>query len=118
MNLDAGLVTLSACETGMASGYFNQIPAGDDFVGLTQAFLLAGSRSVLASLWEVDDQSTVELMKTFYTNLANGEGTHSSALALASVQRKLRATEHYDHPFYWAPFVLVGSRGRESIIKT
>ena len=50
LSLDADLVTLSACETGMGSGYFNEIPSGDEFVSLTRAFLLAGSRSVLATL--------------------------------------------------------------------
>lgn len=113
LRLDAGLVTLSACQTGMAGGYFNRIPAGDDFVGLTRAFLYAGSRSVLATLWEVDDRSTVDLMKSFYANLASSGSAQGRADALARVQRMLRKSERYNHPFYWAPFVLVDGRGRE-----
>jgi CHAT domain-containing protein/Tfp pilus assembly protein PilF len=108
MSLAADLVTLSACETGMGSGYFNQIPAGDEFVSLTRAFLLAGSHAVLATLWQVDDRSTVELMEGFYSGLDDGNGVHVQAAALAKVQRELRKSTKHKHPFYWAPFVLVG----------
>lgn len=110
LSLDAMLVTLSACETGMGSGFFNQIPAGDEFVSLTRAFLLAGSRSVLATLWEVDDRSTVELMKGFYNRLEHEGGVNGQAIALVQIQRELRKSMKYKHPFYWAPFVLVGQQ--------
>jgi len=110
LSLNAGLVTLSACETGMGSGFFNQIPAGDEFVSLTRAFLLAGSRSVLATLWEVDDRSTVELMEGFYNRLEHEGGINGQALALVQIQRELRNSMKYKHPFYWAPFVLVGQQ--------
>jgi CHAT domain-containing protein len=112
LHLDAELVTLSACETGMGSGYFNEIPAGDEFVSLTRAFLLAGSHSVLATLWEVDDRSTVELMKGFYKGLDQPGRSNDQAVALARVQRKLKNSTQYKHPFYWAPFVLVGQQNR------
>ena len=112
LSLHAGLVTLSACQTGMGSGYFNEIPAGDDFISLTRAFLLAGSSSVLATLWEVDDRSTVDLMKGFYGRLGQAGTGKNQARALAMVQRELRASKKFNHPFYWAPFVLVGSRER------
>jgi CHAT domain-containing protein len=110
LSLNARLVTLSACETGMGSGYFNQIPAGDDFVGLTRAFLLAGSRSVLATLWEVDDRSTLELMEGFYARLGAISGGAGHSIALAEIQRELRLSKNYRHPFYWAPFILVGQQ--------
>lgn len=110
LTLNASLVTLSACETGMGSGYFNEIPAGDEFVGLTRAFLLAGSQSVLATLWQVDDRSTVELMEGFYQGLEQPQGDHGQASALARVQRELRSSLQYRHPFYWAAFVLVGQQ--------
>ena len=110
LSLDARLVTLSACETGLGGGYFNQIPAGDEFVGLTRAFLLAGSRSVLATLWPVDDRSTVDLMEGFYQRLEPSKGRHMQALALADVQRELRKSEKYRHPFYWAAFILVSQQ--------
>jgi CHAT domain-containing protein len=114
LSLNAELVTLSACETGMSSGYFNQLPAGDEFVGLTRAFLLAGSRSVLATLWEVDDRSTVEIMEGFYHYLDRSGRTGDQADSLVQVQRELRKSKQYRHPFYWAPFVLVGQQDRHA----
>ncbi|MFC1688561.1 CHAT domain-containing protein [Pseudomonadota bacterium] len=110
LSLHAGLVTLSACETGLGSGYFDEIPAGDEFISLTRAFLLAGSKSVLATLWEVDDRSTVDLMEGFYTRLERAGGANGRATALVQVQRELRNSMKYKHPFYWAPFVLVGQQ--------
>ena len=104
LELQARLVTLSACDTALASGYFADVPAGDDFVGLTRAFLFAGSSSVLASLWEVDDLSTLRLMRSFYRHLEKS----GKATALAEAQRELRAGR-YRHPYFWAPFVLVGA---------
>ncbi len=115
LRLRASLVTLSACETALGSGYFSEVPAGDDFVGLTQAFLSAGSSSVLATLWEVNDRSTLEFMTGFYRHLPR---EHGSA-ALASTQRRmLAAGKRFSHPYYWAPFVLVGpNRGvQEGIV--
>jgi len=105
LRLNADLVTLSACEAAMGSGYFAEVPAGDDFVGLTRAFLFAGSPSVLATLWEVDDRSTLQLMKSFYRQL----GQTDKARALAEAQRSmLNPGGPYRHPYFWAPFVLVG----------
>jgi CHAT domain-containing protein len=112
LKLDADLVTLSACQTGLGSGHFAEIPAGDDFVGLTRAFLYAGSKAVMATLWEVDDASTAELMRGFYERLRVSAETPNRATALAEAQRALRATEEYRHPYYWAPFVLMGASGR------
>lgn len=110
LSLNAGLVTLSACETGLGSGFFDRLPAGDEFISLTRAFLLAGSQSVLATLWEVDDRSTVELMEGFYSRLEHAGDTSTRAAALVQVQRELRSSMKYQHPFYWAPFVLVGAQ--------
>lgn len=113
LDLGAGLVTLSACETGLGGGFFNEVPAGDDFVGLARAFLLAGSESVLASLWKVDDRSTVELMKTFYLRMDASGAAEGSARALALTQRQMRTSKQFNHPFYWAPFVLMGGRAQD-----
>jgi CHAT domain-containing protein len=105
MRLNADLVTLSACDTALGGGYFTEIPLGDDFIGLTQAFLYAGSSSVLASLWKVDDRSTSQFMIDFYRQLRRTRKIE----ALALVQRSLvREGEDLAHPYYWAPFVLVG----------
>jgi CHAT domain-containing protein len=112
MKLNADLVTLSACQTGLGSGHFAEVPAGDDFVGLTRAFLYAGSTSVLATLWEVDDGSTLVLMKHFYAGLKQAGESEDKAAALARAQRALLSSGTYNHPYYWAPFVLVGEMGR------
>lgn len=114
LKLDADLVALSACQTGLGAGFFSDVPAGDDFVGLTRAFIYAGSAAVLATLWEVDDRSTSVLMKAFYQRLgANGGQTKPAALAYA--QQKIRSNPKYRHPYYWAAFVLVGASGAHSI---
>lgn len=105
LRLKADVVTLSACQTALGSGYFVETPAGDDLVGLTRAFLYAGSPSVLATLWEVDDRSTLSLMRSFYRRL----GTGGKATALAGAQREMkRRGGSYAHPYYWSAFVLVG----------
>ena len=105
LKLHARLVTLSACETALGSGYFTDTPAGDEFVGITRAFLSAGSRSVLASLWAVNDESTRDLMVRFYRHLRNSGG----ADALARAQREIRNSDsRYRNPYYWAAFVMVG----------
>jgi CHAT domain-containing protein len=106
MRLSAGLVTLSACDTAMGSGYFSEVPAGDEFVSLTRAFLFAGSSSVVASLWEVNDRSTMQFMNSFYRRLRPAGG----AFALAQAQRDmLRRGGNYRHPYFWAPFVITGT---------
>lgn len=107
LRLKARLVTLSACETALGSGYFSEFPPGDDFVGLTRAFLTAGSSEVLASLWEVNDQSTLELMRRFYKDLQRtGEAAALREAQLAMLSEGGR----YAHPYYWAPFVLMGAK--------
>jgi CHAT domain-containing protein len=93
----------------LGSGFFTEIPAGDAFVGMTRAFLQAGSTTVLATLWAVEDRSTVNLMKSFYQNLEAASTNRNKAVALADAQRSLRIIEKYQHPYYWAPFVLVGA---------
>jgi len=98
LKLDCGLVTLSACETGM-----NKVAPGDELMGLARGFLWAGSPSVLMSLWTIDDLSTAELMVIFYAELAR---TKSPAAALRHAQLKL--LKQQPHPFFWSPFVVVG----------
>jgi CHAT domain-containing protein len=94
---DADLITLSACETGLG-----KVASGDDVIGLTRGFLYAGARSIVASLWEVDDAATEQLMVSFYRNLE----THDKREALRLAQIETRKT--YPHPMYWAAFQLVG----------
>ena len=107
MHLRARLVTLSACDTGLGGGYFSEFPAGDEFVGLTRAFLSAGSAAVLSSLWEVDDRSTMQLMSGFYHNLKN----ESDAAALRKAQlAMLSSPGRFKEPYYWAAFTLVSAQ--------
>jgi CHAT domain-containing protein/tetratricopeptide (TPR) repeat protein len=106
LNLDAQLVVLSACETGLGSGALSDVPSGDDWVGLVRAFLHAGASNVVASLWQVDDLSTAELMSSFYKQYLIGAG---AAEALAMAQRAMLRKPDTEHPFFWAGFVLSGS---------
>lgn len=105
MRLHARLVTLSACETALGRGYFTETPGGDEFVGLTRAFLSAGSQNVLAGLWAVNDASTRMLMLRFYRQLL----VSNPAEALARAQQQVRRSDvRYRHPYYWAPFIIMG----------
>ena len=100
LNLKDALVTLSACESGRGT-----VLLGDEVIGLPRAFLGAGAASVVVSLWLVQDESTVTLMTHWYHQLREGMGR---AAALRAAQRALRET--YPHPYYWAPFILIGQR--------
>jgi tetratricopeptide (TPR) repeat protein len=100
MKLNTELVTLAACQTGI-----NERNPGDELVGLTRAFLYAGAPSVIVSLWSVDAYSTQELMLEFYKLIKNGI---DKATALQKAQIKIMEKKEYAHPYYWAPFVLVG----------
>jgi CHAT domain-containing protein len=106
MELKANLVTLSGCETGLARGTKGDFPQGDDLVGLSRAFIHAGAASVVASLWKVSDEATVRMMRSFYRNLQ----TMPKAEALQQAQLSLAKADAMtsSHPYFWAPFVLVG----------
>lgn len=106
LQLRAQLVTLSACETALGSGYFTEIPAGDEFVSLTRAFLSAGASTVIATLWEVNDSSTAQLMRRFYRQVSEDSPSQSFAIAQRSMLHGDRA---HRHPYYWSAFVVVGS---------
>jgi CHAT domain-containing protein len=97
LNLNADLVTLSACETALS-----KVSQGDDVVGFTRGFLYAGSRAILSSLWKVDDLATRDLMVNFYANLFRMPKDEALRLAQFKVREK------YPHPFYWAAFQLTG----------
>ncbi len=100
---DLNLVTLSACQTALAERGGSQ--DGSDLRSLADAFSFAGCRSMVASLWKVEDNSTRDLMVVFYQNLKAGK---SKAAALQAAQVSLLKQERYSHPFYWAPFILIG----------
>ena len=111
LELDARLVVLSACETGLGGGALTTAPAGDDWVGLTRAFLTAGADNVLASLWRVEDLATARLMERFYEGVETGASLPG---ALAASQRTLIHDQDTAHPYYWAGFSLVGE-ARDSL---
>jgi CHAT domain-containing protein len=99
LDLKASLVTLSACETGLGHNV-----GGDELVGLVRGFFHAGASSLLVSLWMVDDKSMTDLMIRFYTAWLAGK---SKTEALRQAQLSLM--KQYEHPYYWAPIVLVGN---------
>jgi len=97
--LQARLVVLSCCHSGRG-----EIKA-EGVVGIARAFLGAGARSVLVSLWAVDDAATLEFMKIFYQHLVKGK---SASEALNQAMRSMRESEEFSEVKYWAPFVLIG----------
>jgi len=107
LTLKARLLVLSACQTGLGAGALADVPPGDDWVGLSQAFLFSGASNVLATLWPVQDRATARLMERFYTELAAGR---PEAEALAEAQRAALGTRGTEHPFFWAGFALVTGR--------
>ena len=100
LELDGALVTLSACESGRS-----EVVGGDEILGLTRAFLGAGAATLAVSLWLVQDETTADLMGDWYERLRDGE---RPAAALRTAQLGLK--ERHPHPYYWAPFVLIGKR--------
>lgn len=113
LRLQASLATLSACQTGRSV-----IGGGDELLGLMRAFLAAGVPSLLLTLWTVEDRSTAKLMAAFYKSLKQGR---SRAGALRMAQRamiqghkelELGSTHTFKHPYFWAPFFLLGNPGQ------
>lgn len=98
LQLPADLVTLSGCGTGL-----NVVVGGDELLGLVRGLLYAGARSLLVTLWDVSDRSTADFMKHFYRFLSRGR---DKAVALQQAMQELRKS--YPHPYFWAPFSLVG----------
>jgi CHAT domain-containing protein/tetratricopeptide (TPR) repeat protein len=109
--LDSDLVALSACESALGREV-----AGEGYIGLADAFLQAGARCVLVSLWKVNDRATALLMDRFYANWIGTAGV-SKAQALREAKEWLRSYRDetgrtpFAHQFYWAPFILIGDPG-------
>jgi CHAT domain-containing protein/Flp pilus assembly protein TadD len=108
LNLSADLVVLSACDTALG----NDIK-GEGLVGLTRGFMSSGSRSVVASLWKVDDRVTAMLMSHFYKSML--EDGLPPAAALRSAKQRIRQEKMWRAPYFWAGFVLQGEY-RERIV--
>jgi CHAT domain-containing protein len=99
LNLNSELVTLSACKTGLGLRI-----AGEGIIGLSRAFMDAGARAVIVSLWEVADHSTALFMEEFYRLLAQGV---NKVEALSKAKEYLRQ-RGYENPFFWSAFILIG----------
>jgi CHAT domain-containing protein/uncharacterized protein HemY len=104
LKMNAELVVLSACQTALGK----QV-RGEGLIGLTRAFMYAGTPSVVASLWKVSDTSTSVLMPRFFRKLHTTRGV-DKADALQQAKRWMIQSGQYSHPFYWAAFVLIGER--------
>jgi CHAT domain-containing protein/tetratricopeptide (TPR) repeat protein len=100
LKLSADLVVLSSCDSGLGKDL-----SSEGIIGLPRAFLRAGAKSVIATLWKVDDEATAKLMTHFYARLRRGEGPAS---ALRNAQLQLSRDEQWSHPYYWAAFVYQG----------
>jgi CHAT domain-containing protein len=103
--LVADLVVLSACQTGVGN-----IQEGEGTVGLQYAFLARGARSVLVSLWSVNDKATALLMRQFYHHWLDDIDGPMKSEALRRAQADVRGTAGFEHPRYWAAFQLVGAQ--------
>ena len=102
MNLSGtAMIALSACESGLG-----RVEDGDEVLGFTRSFLSAGTSTLLASLWPVSDAATETLMTTLYDDLAKGEQVQD---AMRDAQRAVMANPETAHPFFWAPFNLIGN---------
>jgi CHAT domain-containing protein len=106
MNLHADLAVLSACET--ANG---KVAPGEGVIGVSWAFFVAGTRSIVVSQWKISSASTSEFMTAFYQNLNsdNERAKGNKAEAIREAELTLLKDDRYRHPFFWAGFVMVGS---------
>ncbi|MEM7657674.1 MAG: CHAT domain-containing tetratricopeptide repeat protein [Bacteroidota bacterium] len=101
LDLPVEMVVLSACETGVG-----EILEGEGIASMARGFSYAGAQSVLTSLWSVNDEATMRIMKAFYQELAKGR---DKATALQFAKMELMNQPEYQHPFFWASFVLIGN---------
>jgi CHAT domain-containing protein len=101
LRLSAEVVVLSACQTGLGKEI-----RGEGLIGLTRGFMYAGAQRVVASLWQVDDSATAELMKRFYRGMLKDGQRPASALRAA--QLEMLRQKPWSSPYYWAPFVMQG----------
>ena len=123
LNLDAELVVMSACDTGAGAGQAaaeligfrgaggSYAAGGESLNGLARGFFFAGARNVMSTHWSVDDRSTQELVSGFYAAAADEDGT-SIAEALRAGEEKMIEGGELSHPFFWAPFAIIGDGAR------
>ncbi|MFN7117356.1 MAG: CHAT domain-containing protein [Saprospiraceae bacterium] len=102
IKLNANLVVLSACETGLG-----KVASGEGLLGLSRAFFYAGAENLLVSLWKVQDQATADLMVSFYQQHLTGKNSYFRT-ALHQAKLNMIRSEQFNHPYYWSAFVLIG----------
>lgn len=102
LEMDANLVTLSACQTGLG-----KISKGEGVIGLSRALVYAGAKNIMVSFWSVADESTSDLMQDFYKQLLDNPSSNYSE-SLRQAKLKLMKNEKYAAPYYWGPFILIG----------
>jgi CHAT domain-containing protein len=101
MNLSrASLVVLSACNSGRG-----EVENGEEIIGLTRAFLHAGTTSLVASLWLLSDESAQKITNRFYQEIKMGT---SPSAAMIKAAREVKKQKDYSHPFFWAPLTVIG----------
>lgn len=103
LELDADLVTLSACETGLG-----KISKGEGVIGLSRALVYAGAKNCMVSFWKVSDESTALLMTSYYRDLLKQEAVDLSS-ALRKAKLEMIKDQSFASPYYWAPFILIGN---------
>jgi hypothetical protein len=103
LKINAKIVALTACETGLGRNI-----SGEGIMGMGRAFQYAGAESVITSLWSVAEEPSVALIENFFDNLRAGQSQSQALLTARHAIRKLG----YDHPFFWAGFILVGDVSR------
>jgi CHAT domain-containing protein len=104
LRVRAPLVVLSGCETGVGAAWSTQFARGEDYATLAQAFLYAGTRNVMATLWRIGDQGAAAFAERFYRHLA----LMPPADALAAAQQDLLKSPRYGSPYYWAAYQVSG----------
>lgn len=101
------LVTLSACETGQGE----PSTAGQGIYCLPRAFLIAGAETLVISLWRVHDEATKDLMRLYYGKLLDRHTPGDRLGAMVEAMQELRHRPERSHPYYWAPFLVIGQDG-------
>lgn len=102
LHLNANLVTLSACQTGLG-----KISKGEGVIGLSRALVYAGAKNLIVSFWSVADESTAEFMTRFYQILLQNQG-RTFTTGLREAKLEMIGQDTYAAPYYWAPFILIG----------
>ena len=100
LNINPSLVVLSACETGLGS-----YVGGEGILGLSRSFIIAGARSLVVSLWPIDDVASGFFMERFYQAIKGGQSTGKS---LWTARRQMIAESPFKYPYYWAPLIALG----------